>query len=179
MALAANYGKEFPESLLSIWLDLLKDYSVKAVNAGVRKVISDYEYKTIPPFAVLRKAMDKASGLVSPERALDMSADAEWNKLLDDISRYGRYKRPALHATTAYVLRGMGGWDAACNWETDKLEWRRKEFIEAWKLAHGNVDALSLGAGGVDALTSDGFEPAGAIMGRVLGLSETSQAKAS
>ena len=39
MALAANFGKEFSESLLGIWLNLLSHYSADAVDAGVSRVI--------------------------------------------------------------------------------------------------------------------------------------------
>ena len=62
----------------------------------------------------------------------------------------------------------MGGWDAACSWETDKLEWRRREFIEAWKQAHGREEAMALGEGGVMSLASGGPESARSILGRVL-----------
>lgn len=169
MALAANFGKEFPDSLLLIWLDLLRGYSVEAVNAGVRKVIADYEYKTLPPFAVLRRCMDRVTGVVQPERALEMAAEAEWSNLFEAMERKGRYNPPELSPTTSYVLRGMGGWSAVCNWETNKLEWRRKEFIEAWKLAHGHEEAMMLGADGVKALT-EGAEASKSIVGRVLGI---------
>ena len=154
---------------------LLVPYSAEQVEDGVAHVVSEYEYKTLPPFAVLKKAMDKASGILSQERALDMAAEAEWCKLCDDVSRLGRYREPTHCQTTAYVLRGMGGWDAACNWEQDKLEWRHKEFIDAWKLAHGNTHAMSLGADGIEALTaSSRIESAGAIVNRVLSLASSS-----
>ncbi len=171
-ALALNYGKEFPRPLAQLWMRLLAPYSADQVEDGVARVVSEYEYKTLPPFAVLRKAMDKASGIVPPDRALDMQAEAEWHALLDAVSSRGRYNPPALHPTTAYVLRGMGGWNAACGWETDKLEWRHREFTDAWKLAHGNTEAMALGARGVEAIAAqpEGLTAASALVGRVLGI---------
>ncbi len=172
MVLAANFGKEFSESLLGVWLDLLDPYSAGAVNAGVRNVIAKYKYKTLPPFAVLSESIDEATGAMPPEQALDMAASSEWNKLVADINRCGRYRCPSFCPTTAYVLRGMGGWDAACSWETYKLEWRRKEFIESWKMAYGNEEAMMLGAEGVRAIAAGGPESSRAILGRTLEITQ-------
>ena len=172
MALAANFGKEFSESLLGIWLNLLSHYSADAVDAGVSRVIEKYVYKTLPPYAVLRISIDEAIGLVQPEHALDMAALAEWNKLIADIGKYGRYNCPQFCATTAYVLRGMGGWDAACSWDTEKLEWRRREFVESWKLAHGKEHVMELGSQGIAALVSSKPESSRAIVGRVLEITQ-------
>lgn len=154
MALAANFGKEFPECLLPVWLDLLAPYPAGLVNEGVKQVILTYEYKTIPPFAVLKREIDKSAGQVSEEEKLDLAAEAEWNMLIEKTHSHGSFRNPEFCATTAYVLRGMGGWDAACRWETAKLEWRRKEFKEAWKLAYGKEDVMELGATAVLSLIS-------------------------
>lgn len=151
MALAANFGKDLPDCLLAMWLDLLKPYSAQHVSEAVKRVILAYEYKTIPPFAILKRELDRLTGEVSPEKALPMQAEAEWTRLLDLLRRHGAYRQPDdLHPTTAQVLRSMGGWDNACQWEEAKLEWRRKEFIEAWQLAHGHVDLMALGAAAIE-----------------------------
>ena len=168
MALSANFGKEFSTALLKMWLEALEEYPAGLVNAGVRSVVVHYKYKTLPPFAVLREAMERVAGIIPQEESLDIAAAAEWNKLVDDIGRRGRYNCPQFCPTTAYVLRGMGGWDVACSWETDKLEWRRREFIEAWKQGHGREEAMSLGEGGVMSLTAGGPESARSILDRVL-----------
>lgn len=153
-ALSANYDQVMQKDLMKIWLDLLEEYSASEVVLGVKAVMREYEYKTRPPFAVLKKAIDKTSGkkLIEPEEALKMMAHAEWDKLLNDISAYGRYKEPKLDPTTAYVIRGMGGWNAACEWKTDRLEWRRREFLEKWEMAYGNEECMALGALGVKKL---------------------------
>lgn len=169
MALAANFGGDFPECLLGIWLDLLSPYPAKIVNVAVREVICEYEYKTIPPFAVLKRFLDKATGVIGQEKILDMQAEGEWGKLLNAIHELGFYKGPPkdLHPATAYALRNMGGWEAACRWETDKLEWRHKTFIETWKLAHGNEEAMALGARAVEAIGA-GPQSASEIMKTLL-----------
>lgn len=152
MALAANFGKEFPECLLPIWLDLLEPYPASLVNEAVKQVILTYEYKTIPPFAVLKGVLDKITGQVAEEDGIALAAEAEWNKLLADISSRGYYKPPEFCPTTAFVLRSMGGWEAACSWSSQKMEWRHKEFLELWKQAHGKEEIMELGGNAVLAI---------------------------
>lgn len=149
--LSQNYGEAMSDGLLDIWLGLLEDYTPEQVQYGVNEVIKAYEYKTRPPFAVLRKAIDNVSGIrrIKPEDKIAIEAEAEWNCLLENISAYGYYRKPDLHPTTEYVLRGMGGWEAACGWNTDKLEWRHKEFVEKWAMAYGIEGKMALGATGL------------------------------
>lgn len=147
--LAANFGREFPPELFGIWLDLLGPYDWRQVEQAVKAVIRTYDYKTLPPFAVLQRELDRLSGGVDPDKALAIQAEAEWARLIDAIGRYGSYQQPELHETTEHVLRTMGGWLVACQWETARLEWRRREFVEAWKLAHEKLALIALGADAV------------------------------
>ena len=146
--IAENYGKELSAELLKMWLRLLSSYTPEQVEAGAVHVIGTYAYKTMPPFAILREAIDEAAG--AGPRATEMQAAAEWARLQRDIPRYGTYARPeTLHPTTAHVLAVMGGWKAACLWETRILDFKRKEFMELWVQSHGKADVLALGAEGV------------------------------
>lgn len=167
--LCQNYGETMSDGLLDIWLGLLEFDTPKQVELGVNEVIKTYGYKTRPPFAVLRKAIDSVSGIrrIEPENKIAIEAEAEWNCLLDDIAKYGRYRKPDLHPTTEYVLRGMGGWGAACSWETARLEWRHKEFVEKWIMSYGIEDKMALGASGLLNITAGPQS-----MGEILGISK-------
>ena len=146
-ALAANFGVEVPAALKVAWLDLLRGYAAQQVEAAVRAVIGHYEYKTMPPFAVLQAALDDLHGL--GEKALNLQAIAEWAQLHEAISYFGYYSKPKLHPTTEYVLRLLGGWQTACMWNNSELEFRRKDFVRLWMDSHGRVDVLELGADAV------------------------------
>lgn len=156
MGMAENFGKVMSDALLTMWLRLLEPYEAREVEFAVMRVIEQYEYKTFPPFAVLKSALDRAVGQIDSRRALEMQAESEWVKLLDNVTILGAYGGPpaSIHPTTAYVLRSMGGWDAACRWEIAKLEWRHREFKEAWKLAHDSVGVMALGATAVAAIST-------------------------
>ncbi len=152
-ALAENYGKKFSADLLNLWLDLLMPYPVGLVEAAVKVVLERYEYKTLPPFAVLKSALDDISGV--GEKALELQALAEWGVLGEAIAKNGYYNKPGLHPTTEHALRLLGGWADACQWNMKELDFKRRDFIRLWVDSHGRVEQMQLGAGGVlQALTS-------------------------
>lgn len=154
-ALGANFGvMAIPEKLKEMWLGLLDPYPAAMVNAAVGMVISRYEYKTLPPFAVLKAALDDMTG--SSDQALELQAAAEWAVLCREVSRVGSYRIPDLHPTTAWVVGTMGGWDAVCQWPTSSLDFKRRDFIKLWIDSHGRVDVMQLGAGEVQAALAQG-----------------------
>lgn len=153
-ALAENYGKKFSADLLNLWLDLLMPYPVGLVEAAVKVVLERYEYKTLPPFAVLKSALDDISGV--GEKALELQALAEWGVLGEAIAKNGYYNKPGLHPTTEHVLRLLGGWSAACQWTYTEADFKRRDFLRLWADAHGRVEVLQLGAGAVQQALAQG-----------------------
>ncbi len=144
-ALAENFGKVLSPELLRMWLKLLEPYPAAQVKRAAMRVILEYEYKTLPPFATLKKALEASAPSLtcaSPE----IQAAAEWGKLLDDVSARGSWHGAPenMNPVTAYILRGLGGWDAACQWKTEKLEFIEKQFISRWKEAAENADLLQI-----------------------------------
>ena len=175
MALAENFGADVSQAMLKMWLALLKAYTVEQVHAGAMRVIETHEYKNMPAFAVLRKAIDAAAGRGGD--VIEAQAAAEWTALLTAIEQRGSYGGPPpdMHPTTAYVLRSFGGWGAVCMWSTAWLDVKRRDFIALWIQAHGKTDAMALGADGVKAALTTGTaaartggaESAGATLGRL------------
>lgn len=146
-ALAENFGKEFSPELLSLWLDLLAPYQVGQVQHAVKNVIEQYEFKTLPPFAVLKAALDDIMG--TSEKSIGLQALAEWGCLNEAIRTFGYYNKPELHPTTEHVLRMLGGWAEACQWALTALDFKRRDFLRLWVDSHGLVEHMHLGAGGV------------------------------
>lgn len=156
--LAENFGKELSPALASLWLDLLAPYESAHVQAAVRAVIEGYEFKTLPPFAVLKRELDNLAG--TSEQAVTLQAAAEWTRLQEAVSRCGSYALPAdMHPTTAHVVRVMGGWAAVCAWETRSLDFKRRDFIDLWTQADGKTDVLALGAKATRAAITQGAGP--------------------
>lgn len=175
-AIAENFGKEISPGLLKIWLRLLASYTPEQVEIGAVRVIETYAYKTMPPYAILREAIEDTAG--AGPQAAELKAAAEWTWLQETVARCGRYAPPEhLHPTTAHVLSVMGGGQAACAWETRSLDFKRRDFIDLWTQADGKADVLALGAAGVQraiAQTRGGFVRVGMTLpGSLKALSET------
>lgn len=174
--IAENFGKEFTADLLKIWLRLLRPYTPELVEAAAVRVIETYTYKTMPPFAALREAIEEVTG--HGPQATELKAAAEWTRLHADVSRCGSYAPPDdMHPTTAHVVGMMGGWRAVCMWETRYLDIKRREFVDLWTQADGKADVLALGAAGVQraiAQTRGGFVRVGvALPGGLMALDES------
>lgn len=152
-ALALNYGKEMPEPLLVYWMRLLEPYQPSVVERAVSQVIAEYEYKTLPPFAVLLKAIKAQSGQVEPERGLACAADMEWEKVQEAIRKYGIYETPGFCEITERVIRYMGGWVELCNAKEEYQHLKRKDFVEKWKQFAENKDLMALGTDRILELT--------------------------
>lgn len=174
--IAENFGKEFSANLLKIWLRLLQPYPPELVEAAAVRVIETYAYKTMPPYAVLREAIEEVTG--HGPQATELKATAEWVRLQEDVSRSGSYAPPEdMHPTTAHVVGVMGGWRAVCGWETRYLDLKRREFVGLWTQADGKSDVLAMGAAGVQraiAQTRGGFVRVGlALPGGLMALGES------
>lgn len=163
--IAENFSAAFTPDLLKIWLRLLGPYPPEQVEAAAVRVIETYAYKTMPPYAVLREAIEEVAG--RGPKSTDLKAAAEWARLQEDVSRCGSYAPPDdMHPTTAHVVGVMGGWRAVCSWEMRYLDLKRREFCELWVQADGKTDMLALGAAGVQraiAQTRGGFVRVGSV----------------
>lgn len=163
--IAENFGKEFSTDLLKIWLRLLRPYHPELVEAAAVRVIETYAYKTMPPYAVLREAIEEVAG--HGPKSTDLKAVAEWARLQEEVSRCGSYAPPDdMHPTTTHVVRVMGGWRAVCAWEMRYLDLKRREFVDLWTQADGKADVLDMGAAGVQraiAQTRGGFVSVGSM----------------
>lgn len=147
-ALGENFSKPLSPQLIDLWLELLAVYPAAMVGRAVKNVIERYEYKTLPPFAVLKNALDDLSGI--SEKTLEIQAIAEWEALTEAMPKYGSANKPPLHSTTDYVLKIMGGWsNACCYWNLKEMDFKRKDFIRLWMESHGRVEHMKLGADGV------------------------------
>lgn len=173
--IAENYDAAFTPDLLKIWLRLLRPYPPEIVEAAAVRVIETYAYKTMPPYAVLREAIEEVAG--HGPKSTELKAAAEWRRLQEDVARCGSYAPPeGMHPTTAHVVGVMGGWRAVCMWETRYLDLKRREFVDLWTQADGKVDVLAMGAAEIQraiAQTRGGFVRVGmALPGELMALDE-------
>lgn len=149
--LAANYGAELDEDTTTLWLVLLAPYSAEQCRNAVLSVVRTCGYEAVrfgslPPFALIQRALDAGTGVVRGERNTRLMAEAEWGKLLEAVGVSGIWREPQLHPTTAFVVRQMGGWKRVCRWKEEELGWKHREFLGLWCESSGREEVLLLGA---------------------------------
>lgn len=147
--LAENFGKQISSGLLGMWMNLVESYSAEQVAAACAAVIRKYEYKTLPPFAVIQRELDELTG--NTPAMLELQAAAEWTNLLAMLRVGVRYRKIQVHPTTEATVRVLGGWNAVCDWPEKSLDFKRNDFIHHWQELHGKADLLELGAEGMKA----------------------------
>ncbi|HJD97796.1 DUF6475 domain-containing protein [Mailhella massiliensis] len=162
--LASNYSAALNEEAATLWLTLLAPYSVEHCRRAVLAVLRRYGHEAVqfgfmPPFALVQKELDRISGALHGEENTAAQAEAEWGRLLEEARRAGSWRVPALHPTTALVVRQFGGWNVVCAWKEAELSWKHKEFIAAWRAASGREDAFALGADAVALLGAASSKP--------------------
>ncbi|OUO51635.1 hypothetical protein B5F76_09125 [Desulfovibrio sp. An276] len=158
IAMAMNFNAKMPDPLMQMWLEMLSEYPAKEVLQAIKRMIRKYQFKTLPPFAVLQEEID---GDKSKQDMLKTMAEAEWGNLLEAIRSNGVRNEPLLSETTEYVLRTMGGWRTACGWTEQDLTWRHKDFLDLWTSSHGKTEVMRRGAKAVAQYKIDAALPPG------------------
>lgn len=155
-ALAMNFNSEIKPELFAIWLAKLSEFPANVVLMAVSNVMDTYEFKTLPPYAILRNEVLKLMGRVEKPEDKTAKAQAEWDILVRKIERIGSYGEPGeLHETTDYVLRAMGGWSVLCSSLTQaNMPFMAKDFVTRWVQADGKVEAMEGGALALEELTA-------------------------
>ena len=134
-AMAGNFGVKIPADTLDLWLNRLEAYTVEQVAGAVNIVIDTYEYKCLPTFAVIKKALDEVTG--QSKGAIAYEATQAWQHMMRLVGRVGRNRTPELPERTAEIMRSMGGWEVVCNFTEKEMPWKEKRFVELWQ---GKVD---------------------------------------
>lgn len=135
-ALAENFStRTLSADLVSMWIKLLTPYTVEQVQAGALYLLGNYTFKTLPPFAEFKSAIERVSGkrtLTDIQADRKMQAEDAWQGVLEQISVVGSYGAPHFDPVTSSVVRGFGGWKVMCAWLEEDFHWRHKEFLERW-----------------------------------------------
>ncbi len=131
-----NFGKEASTGFLAMWLKLLENYSIEDVTKASLIVVNTYEYKTIPPFAVFKKELDKSLGIDKEklDAIKNLLPEQAWEELEHLLETKGnKDEMPALEKRTLHALLRIGGWYNLCLCPLDELKWKKKNFIEIYK----------------------------------------------
>jgi hypothetical protein len=124
--LEATYGKVSTDKQ-DLYFELLQEIPGEVFEAGVKKLVLNYEYPTFPTPAIIAKycGMDQ-----------DSKAHNAMLVLKDAVRSVGVYQSVdlgdrALHA----VVDRFGGWKEVCSWPDSDWSYREKMMMQAYKSA--------------------------------------------
>ncbi|MHC1744871.1 MAG: DUF6475 domain-containing protein [Syntrophobacteraceae bacterium] len=92
-------------------------------------------------FAIKASFKSKTFGFPKPGDLIDLvhgkqedKALAAWEQLQQAVSRAGAYQSVLFEdPKIARVIKILGGWEAVCGWPVAELQYRRHEFLQAYK----------------------------------------------
>jgi len=129
MGVGELYSKDITKPLLQIYFGSLVNFSLEQVSNGVSKHAGDPKHGTFMP-----KPADIIRQIEADKPSTESRAELAWmtiEKKMSSVGAYGSLKLDDLQALAA--AQSLGSWRDLCHTDTDKLQWKRKEFIEAYK----------------------------------------------
>ena len=81
--LAENYGAHMTPEMTAVWMRLLRRYDARSVQNAVFRLMENVgtekvPFRTMVPFAHLKRELDSLSGVVPREKAARSGAEKEW-----------------------------------------------------------------------------------------------------
>jgi len=124
-----TYNRKISDPLMDIYFNSLQKYGINELAAAFSAHLVCPEYGTFFP-----KPADIVRKLESDKPSIESRAELAWmtiEKKMGSVGAYGSLKLDDLQALAA--AQSLGSWRDLCHTDTDKLQWKRKEFIEAYK----------------------------------------------
>ncbi len=129
-----NYSQSVDQERASLWLMAFRDLEAETFHAACEGALQTCRF--FPTVADIRAQITQAE-----EAAKEVEAEQVWQKLLGYTRKWVQGDMPnrlfpgapALPTIVDYAARAAGGllWIATCSEE--RLEWARKNFLEAYK----------------------------------------------
>ena len=128
IAMAEIYETTLSEERLSLYFEALKDMSFEEFKAAANKVARTTRF--FPKPVDFREAVSMS---------VDDKALQALTKLEDTMKHIGQYRSVAFDDKAIHgVVEALGGWEACCVMHEADWKWKRKEFIELYKVFVAN-----------------------------------------
>lgn len=138
-ALGELYGKECTQAMADLYWAALRDFTDDQFHAAIQSGIRKWKcFGRLPnPAEIIEQIQGNGE-----EEAL-----IAWEQLQQAVGRAGAYQSVLFEdPKIARVIKILGGWETVCFWPLDELQFRRHEFIEAYKaLGDGGMPEVLAG----------------------------------
>lgn len=131
--LGETYGKTITPLMAKAYWSALKDYSNEQVEKAMVDYIADPNVSQFWPQAGALIAKITGTDKQQQTAIADHAAN-QWLEVVAKIRKQGAYGEVIFDdQVTMKAIQVMGGWRELCHTPVDKMEWRRKEFVETYR----------------------------------------------
>lgn len=119
-----QYGKKDASSR-EIYFEMLKDIDTDDFKMGIKDLCKNRVYSSFPTVAEIR---NYCLG------DIETTATLAWGDVYDAITDHGYVASLEFEDKTIHmVIKSIGGWQRICSCNMDKLDFIKKDFINAYK----------------------------------------------
>ena len=151
LAMGEIYGKTLTKTIMAMYFDDLKEFSIIDVAKSFKKHRLDQKSGAFFP-----KPADIVRNMDGAERTLEDRANIAWmvvERAIGSVGAYGTIKMDDKQALMA--IKSMGSWAQLCHTDRDKMDWKKKEFLANYKaLEHTSIEEMPTCLMGIEDLSN-------------------------
>jgi len=155
MLIAEIYDKPVSKEKMKIYFATLKEYSIDQVKIGIQSHMSDTDQgQFFPKPANIIKHIDGQLPNVTEK------AELAWLEIENAIRFIGSYGTLKIEDKIAIAaVKSLGSWSDLCMTNIDKMQWKKKEFIDAYELLSStHAEMLPKSLPGIEAVYNSKIE---------------------
>ena len=130
MLIAEIYDKPVSKEKMKIYFATLKEYSIDQVKHGIQLHMADTEQGQFfpKPANIIKHIEGQLPSVID-------RAEIAWLEVENAIRFIGSYGTLKLQDKIAVAaVKSLGSWSDLCSTNIDKMQWKKKEFINAYEL---------------------------------------------
>lgn len=130
MIISEIYDKPVSTEKLQIYFSTLSKYTIKQVVIGIEKHMQDVESGQYFP-----KPANIIKHIEGEKSNINDMAEIAWLEVENAIRMIGAHGRLKLRDKIAIAaVKSIGSWSDLCMTNIDKMQWKKKEFIDSYEL---------------------------------------------
>jgi len=139
-------AKSISQALMGMYTKAFQNYSIEQIEQAFNEHITKSKFFPHPSEIV--------SILTPNQRSVEDKANIAWMEIEVSIRKIGTYGDLQLEDKQALMaVKSCGGWPSICATRLDKMQWKKREFIEAYRAIENTpLELLPTSLDGIAAL---------------------------
>ena len=141
VGMAENFSAQMSSAGMSLRFEVMKDYSIKQIEAAALKLLVNRKAMGMPTVAEFLVAIN------GEQMAFD-NAEGQVNEVVSQIRNIGSYGNPDFSdPITRALMSGRWSFRSLCSMTETELKWWARDFIEAYQASERKTECLAIGNG--------------------------------